>query len=146
MKNIKTLIALLAIFTFWAIPNPVSAQEAAKTVKYNGHSTKFAFLVTNTHHFKGVIATADQMDVKKNDFSFEIVVVGKLAKELVENEELIKLIDKSQKLGVKIVVCEGALSRFNVPKSTLDKRLLTTPNGWIYMFELKDKGFNTISL
>lgn len=146
MKNIKILFASLAIFTFWGIPNTVSAQEPVKTVKYNGHSTKFAFLITNAGHFHRVVGTAEKMDIKKNNFSFEIVVGGKLAKDLAENEELITVIDKAEKLGVKIVVCEEALSHFKVQKSTLDKRLLTTPNAWIYMFELKDKGFNTLSL
>lgn len=146
MRKIKLLFTFLAVSALMGVIPSVSAQEQIKTVKYNGQSTKFAFLVTNAMQFQGAVATAEQMDVQKNNFSYEIVVAGKLAQELAENEELTKEIDKSQKLGVKIVVCEGALAYFNVPKSKLDKRLFTTPNGWIYMFELNDKGYNTLSL
>jgi len=144
MKNIR-IIMLFAVLVF-GFPSAILAQEQVETIEYKGHSTRFAFLVSNERHFQGVIKTAEKMNVKKNRFSFEIVVVGTLAKDLVENKELIKEIDKAEKLGVKIVVCEGAMKHFNVPKSQLDKRLLTTPNAWIYMFELQDKGFNTLSL
>lgn len=136
------------LFTVLAfgLPSAILAQEQAETIEYNGHSTRFAFLVTNERHFQGVMNTAEKMELKKNNFSLEIVVVGTLVKDLAENKELTKEIDKAENLGVKIVVCEGAMKHFNVPKSQLDKRLLTTPNAWIYMFELKDKGFNTLSL
>jgi len=85
------------------------------------------------------------MDIKKNKYAFEIVVVSKLAKEISENKDLIPEIDKAEKLGAKIVICEGALNYFKIDKSSLDKRLLFTPNGWIYMLELKDQGFNTLT-
>lgn len=32
-----------------------------------------------------------------------------------------------------------------VSKNKLDKRMTTIRNGWIHMFELKDKGYNTLS-
>ncbi len=135
------------MIVFVGFPSVSSAQQQQiKTIKYKGHSTKFAFLITNTDQFFDVVETAQEMDVKNNKFSFEIVVAGKLAKDLADNKELINEIDKAEKLGVKIVVCEGAISYFKVEKSKLGKRLLTTPNAWIYMFELQDKGFKTLSL
>ncbi|MEK6511193.1 hypothetical protein [Myroides odoratimimus] len=146
MRKLKTIFKLVVFLFLLGTYSTILAQEQSNVIQYHGESTKFAFMVTNTKHFKSVIATAENMEIKKNDFSFEIVVVGKLAEDLVKDKELIKQIDKSVALGVKIVVCEGALARFNIPKSDLDKRLLTTPNGWIYMFELKDRGFNTLSI
>lgn len=130
-----------------AMPYSLRAQQPVnKEVNYSGESTKFAIMVSDVLHFQSAIRTAQAMDVKQNAFTFEIVVIGKLAKELVENKELKLDIDKSQELGLKIVVCEGALSYFKVPKEQLDSRLLTVKNAWIYMFELKDKGFNTLSV
>lgn len=144
--NLLRLFIFPALIVIFTLPANLSAQEHTKSLSYSGHSTKFAFLITTTDQFLGVIETAKEMGVKKNKFSFEIVVAGKLAKDLTDNEDLLKEIDKAEKLGLKIVVCEGAISYFKVEKSKLDKRLLTTPNAWVYMFELKDKGFNTLSL
>lgn len=142
--NIKIAFACLAFCLFIAKPHAALSQEAISTVKYKGHSTKFAFMVTNEDLFKGVVATAVEMEVKANGYDFEIVVVSKLAEDLIKNNTLLPYVDKVQKLGVKIVVCEAALHYFGIKKSQLDKRILTTPNGWIYMLELKDQGFNTL--
>lgn len=101
-------------------------------------------MVSDVLHFKVAIATAEQLKVKEKKLQFEIVAVGELAKALVEDASLVEEFDKAEKMGVKIVVCEIALNFFKVPKEKLDKRLHTTPNALIYMFELKDKKFNTM--
>lgn len=36
------------------------------------------------------------------------------------------------------------MAHYGVRKEQLDKYIVMTPNGTIYMFELKDRGFNTL--
>lgn len=146
MKKVKLIFSVLAMMTLLTFSTEVSGQEVAKSMKYEGHSTKFALMISNENHFIGAVETGITMNVKKNKFAFEIVVVGKLAEDLALNKELISVIDKAHKNGIKIVICEQALAFFNIEKTSLDKRLYTTPNAWIYMFELKDKGFNSLTI
>lgn len=129
-----------------AEPSIVSGQTAeANAGAYSGPSTKFAIMTSNKMQFGAAVNAAKQMQVDKNNYTFEIVVVGELPKVLANDSSLIKEIDTAEKLGVNIVLCEVAVSYFKVPKEKLDKRLKFTTNGWAHMFQLKDDGFNTLS-
>ena len=140
----SAVLTLALTFAVGIVPDFCFAQGA--TIKYKGTSTRFAVMVGDALHFKAAVTTAEQLQVKENKYKFEIIVVGELAKALVEDKELAAEIDKADKQGVKIVVCEAALTFFNVPKEKLDKRLTTTPNSWIYMYELKDQKYNTLAI
>lgn len=150
MKNLKKCllgILLLAggiLTTNFITETSLANEPITATVAYKGSSQKFAVMVSDVLHLKVAIATAEQLKVKEKKLQFEIVAVGELAKALVEDASLVEEFDKAEKMGVKIVVCEIALNFFKVPKEKLDKRLHTTPNALIYMFELKDKKFNTM--
>ena len=114
-------------------------------VKYEGQSTKFAVMVGDVLHFKAALLTADQLLAAGQKFTIEVVIVGELAKAIAEDRGLLEDINKAENLGVKLNVCEVALAHFKVSKDKLDKRIATVRNGWIRMFELKDKGYNTLS-
>jgi len=140
---------LFALFLSLSLLSSYFAQQRKQTApasKYEGQSTKFAVMVTDVQHFRASILTANEMNVKSNQYSFVIVVAGELAKAIVEDSSLLDDIATSEKIGAKIVVCENALSYFNIPLEKLDKRLYTTKNSWIYMFQLKDKGYNTLNV
>ncbi|WP_219929357.1 hypothetical protein [Sphingobacterium athyrii] len=141
--------ALFALLLLLSLLGSCFAQERKQTApasKYEGHSTKFAVMVTDVQHFRASILTANEMNVKGNQYSFVIVVAGELAKDIAEDPSLLDDIAACEKIGAKIVVCENALSYFNIPLEKLDKRLYTTKNSWIYMFQLKDKGYNTLNV
>lgn len=141
--------ALFALFLLLSLLGSCFAQERKQTApasKYEGQSTKFAVMVTDVQHFRAAILTANEMNVKGNRYSFIIVVAGELAKNMVEDSSLLDDIVTSEKIGVKIVVCENALNYFNIPLEKLDRRVSTTKNSWIYMFQLKDKGYNTLTV
>lgn len=112
---------------------------------YNGKSTKFAIMVGSIEHFKAAILTADQLQKNNRNFTIEVVAVGKLVKDIAEEQTLLEDINKAEALGVKLTVCEVAMASNKVSKNKLDKRIVTIRNGWVYMFELQDKGYNTIS-
>lgn len=144
MKRIAVLS--IFIFTLFSISRSY-AQLTPPVVKYNGKSTKFAIMVSDVLHFKAAIMTAEQLDISEKKYSFEIVVVGGLAKSLVEEAAALKeSLDKAYKTGVRITVCQNALDYFGVDKSKLDNRLQIVSNGWIQLLELQDHGYNTLSV
>lgn len=102
-------------------------------------------MVGSIEHFKAAILTADQLQKNNRNFTIEVVAVGKLVKDIAEEQTLLEDINKAEALGVKLTVCEVAMASNKVSKNKLDKRIVTIRNGWVYMFELQDKGYNTIS-
>lgn len=146
--NMKSFLTIMLSVLFLSLTGTSYAQRTKneKEFVYNGTSKKFGVMITDAMHFKVALETVEYMDVKKNGYTFEIVLVGMVAKEIVEDPTLKPFIDKAEKIGAKLVVCEYALDLFKVDKTKLDKRVTLTPNAWIYMFELKDKGYNTLDI
>lgn len=142
--NFLSTLLLLTVLIFSSNYSQAQTQTLGAKVEYKGSSKKLAVMVSDVRHFNVSIETIELLDLKKNGLAFEIVIVGKLAKEIVENEELKQAIDKAEKVGAKLVICEYALDLLKVDKLKLDKRIHITPNALVYMFELKDKGFNTL--
>lgn len=110
-----------------------------------GNSSKYAIMVGNSEHFKAAILTAGQILSNRENSSIEVILVGDMPQAITEDTSLIQEIDKAEKLGVKIIMCEVAMAAHKVKKSRLDKRITTVRNGWIHMFDLKDQGYNTLS-
>ncbi|MFZ4861944.1 hypothetical protein ACL9RF_07135 [Sphingobacterium sp. Mn56C] len=142
----KTILAALFASLYFFVPTPSKAQQQETPVQYKGTSTKFAILLSKAGHYPVAVSTAESMAIKKNNYAFEIVVMGELAKELADNKSLLPFIQKAEELGVKTVVCEQALAFFNTPKAALHPSIQTTANAWIYLFELKDKNYNSLSI
>lgn len=142
--NFLFTLVLFAGLIFSSSYSNAQTQTFGGKVEYKGTSKKLAVMVSDVKHFNVSIETVDLLDLKKNRLTFEIVIVGMLAKEIVENPELKQAIDKAEKVGAKLVICEYALDLLKVDKLKLDKRIHITPNALVYMFELKDKGFNTL--
>lgn len=143
----RILFSLLFLSVFVSIPQGIAQNKSVAQTDayaYNGKSTKFAVLISDVQHLIVGIETAAYMDVRKNDYKFELVIVGPLAKEIVENEELKTVLDRGENAGVDFSICEYALDLMGVDKSKLDKRIKIVPNAWVHMFELADQGYNTI--
>ena len=150
MKKFFAMLMTAALLAAASLSHAEVGATSAQTVKsqpvkYEGKSTKFAVMVGDVTHFKAAILTAEQLLAAGQKFTIEVVIVGELAKAIAEDRSLLDDIDKAEKLGVKLKVCEVALAHFKVSKDKLDKRIGTVRNGWIRMFELKDKGYNTLS-
>lgn len=139
----STLILMTALIFTSNYSNAQTLNLANKS-EYKGATKNLAVMIAEVKKFNTTVETVESLKLKENGLTFEIVIVGILAKEIVENKELIKLIDRAEKSGAKLVICEYALDMLKVDKSQLDKRIIITPNALIYMFELNDKGFNTL--
>ncbi len=138
-------ILFIVGLSFTAIHNDSTQTMNSHSKIYDGKSTKFAIMVGSVEHFKAAILTADQLQKNSQKFTIEIIAVGELVRNIAEDIDLFEDINKSEALGVKLSVCEVAMATNKVPKNKLDKRVTTIRNGWIHMFELKDKGYNAIS-
>lgn len=112
--------------------------------EYNGTSTKFAVMVPDVLHFKAGVETGERMKLTENNYKFEMVIIGELSKAIVEDESLKDFLDRGIKAGMDFSICEYALDLMGIDKSKVDKRIKIVPNGWLQMYELKDKGYNTI--
>ena len=146
MKKQIIIIALFLLgITFF---NDVKAQslttsQVENAIKKDG---KYAILVQNSKHFMVSVMTGEEYKTKNTGIQFEIVLIGEVVKDLAEKEDLKPFIEKAQKTGVKIVVCEFAMEKLGVKKSQYQHSILTTPNGFTYLFGLQELGFKTITL
>lgn len=141
---VSAVLLFALLFNISATQAQVSPTD--QKLEYKGSNKNLAVMVTDAMHFNVAVETAEQLYLKENKLNFEIVMVGILAKEIVENAELKSVIERAISAGAKLVVCEYALDLLQVDKSKVDKRISITPNAWIYMFELQDKGFNTLTI
>lgn len=145
----KKQIIIIALFLLGiTLFNDVKAQnlttsQVVNAIKKDG---KYAILVQNSMHFMVSVMTGEEYKAKSPKIEFEIVLIGEVVKDLAENPELKPFIEKAQKAGVKIVVCEFAMEKLGVKKSQYQPSIRTTPNGFTYLFGLQELGFKTITL
>lgn len=142
--NFISCLVLMIALIFTSNYSFAQTQNSGSNLEYKGANKKLAVMISDVMHFKTTVETVELLKLKENGLTFEIVIVGILAKEIVENEELSKIIDRAKKSGAELVICEYALDMLKVDKSKLDKRISITPNALVYMFELNDKGYNTL--
>lgn len=145
----KKQIIIISLFLLGiTLFNDVKAQnlttsQVENAIKKDG---KYALLVQNSKHFMVSVMTGEEYKTKNTGIQFEIVLIGEVVKDLAEKEDLKPFIEKAQKTGVKIVVCEFAMEKLGVKKSQYQPSILTTPNGFTYLFGLQELGFKTITL
>ena len=145
----KKQIIIIALFLLGiTLFNDVKAQnlttsQVENAIKKDG---KYALLVQNSMHFMVSVMTGEEYKTKSSDIQFEIVLIGEVVKDLAEKEDLKHFIQKAEKAGIKIVVCEFAMEKLGVKKSQYQPSIRTTPNGFTYLFGLQELGFKTITL
>lgn len=146
VKSFFSVLMLSLVFLASSFSAQAQTKPAPNTddYVYEGTSTKFAVMVPDVLHFKAGVETAERMRLKENGYKYEMVMIGGLAKAIVEDPELKPILDRGIKAGMKFTVCEYALDLMEVDKSKVDERIEIIPHGWLRMYELKDKGYNTI--
>jgi len=112
----KKQIIIIALFLLGiTLFNDVKAQnlttsQVENAIKKDG---KYALLVQNSKHFMVSVMTGEEYKTKNTGIQFEIVLIGEVVKDLAEKEDLKPFIEKAQKTGVKIVVCEFAMEKLD---------------------------------
>src|SRR5699024_2920815 len=137
--TMKTFLKMCGIFLMLMTTSiAVQAQEKPavnqKDYIYEGSSTKFAVMVPDVLHFKAGVETAERMHLKENGYKFEMVIIGELAKAIVEDETLKPYLDSAIKAGMNFTVCEYALDLLEVDKSKIDERIEIVPHGWLRIY------------
>lgn len=146
MKKHLVIIALflVASTTFSTVnAQQMSVQQIENSIKKKG---KYAILVQNSKHFMASVNTGERYKATSEKIQFEIVLIGEVVKDLAEKDELKPFVEKAEKSGIRIVVCEFAMDKLDVKKSDYHPSILTTPNGFTYLFGLQENGFKTIQL
>lgn len=108
-------------------------------------NTKYGFVLTEERHFKGVLEMYDlliESGVPVTDY--EIVVKGKVVKQLVKGSELESFFEKYRNT-VKVSVCSMAMRILEVPEESLFEGLDVIPTASVRMLQLQAKGYNTLT-
>ncbi|MEO5790166.1 DsrE family protein [Gelidibacter sp.] len=146
MKNQFLMIAFIlvgSVFYTAVSAQSLSVSDIENSVKNDG---KYAILVPNARYFQAAVMTGKELKTNNPKMDFEIVLISAVAKDLATDESLKSFIEISEKMGVRIVVCESAMNHFGVKKSDYHPSIKTTPDGFAYMFGLQENGYKTISL
>lgn len=146
MRN--QFLMILFVFVAVVLHTPAHAQslsvlEVENAVKADG---KYAILVPNARYFQAAVMSGKALKNNHSKMDFEIVIISAAAKDLATDQSLMSFIELSEKVGLRIVVCESAMEHFEVNKSDYHKSIHTTPDGFAYLFGLQESGFKTISL
>ncbi len=146
MRN--QFLMIVFVFVGSVMYTPATAQSLSVSAVENAvkKDGKYAILVPNARYFQAAVMTGETLKTNNPNMDFEIVVVSAVAKDLVTDDSLKSFIKISEKVGIRIVVCESAMKHFGVKKSDYHPTIETTPDGFAYMFGLQESGYKTISL
>lgn len=102
---------------------------------------KYAIMVQNKMMLMSSIMTGQEMLKNNPKSTFEIVMIAAAVKDIAEDNELKEMMKKANAAGIKFTSCEFAMNKLGVNKSQYLEFVQTTPNAFIYLFELQEKGF-----
>ena len=139
------LLVLLFTFnnskTFAQSPAPLTKQEKNDLKKHR----HYAFLAEEDKHLKGAWLTYQQLtDAGIPVRNFEVVVIGKLAKNITENPELHQQVTEKSDGKFKVTVCDMALEKLKVDKQKLPAKAKIISNGYLRIFQLQAQKYLTI--
>ncbi len=144
-RNFLVLVlVLVSSITFSTVKaQEKSPQQIENSIRKNG---KYAFLVQTSRHFIAAVETGERFKAKSKKIKFEVVLAGPVVKDLTTGTELKPYVEKAEKAGIKIVVCENSMAHLGVKKSELAPSVLTTRYGFTYFLGLQENRFKTIQL
>lgn len=143
----KKALQTLALFCLFLISQNTIAQVQldAETVADLQKTPRYAFVLTEERHFRGVLEMYDLLIRNGVEISdYEIVVKGLVVKQLVKGSELEAFFQK-YKSKVRVSVCSMAMEILNVPKESLFEGLDVVPTASVRMLQLQANGYNTLT-
>jgi intracellular sulfur oxidation DsrE/DsrF family protein len=140
-------LLLVLLFTFSS--TKTIAQASAPLTKQEKNDLKkhlhYAFLAEEDKHLKGAWQTYQQLTeagIPVRDF--EVVVIGKLAKNIAENPELHQLVTEKSDGKFRVTVCDMALEKLQVDKQKLPAKAEIISNGYLRIFQLQANNYLTV--
>tara|TARA_Y100000768_G_scaffold386389_1_gene374690 strand:+ start:978 stop:1424 length:447 start_codon:yes stop_codon:yes gene_type:complete len=142
-KLIYTL--LIAFFGSIAMPS-LQAQTIDETVVKDLKAVQhYALGVQSTREIKGAIMTMKQMQEAGITVEhFEVVIWGKVIKELGSDSEMAEFIRKNASEEMSFSVCAMAMKKLEVSRDEIMPEIGVVPNAYVRLFQLQAKGYNTI--
>ena len=140
MKNSILFIITMFLLLFG------SSQLEAQDIKSNKNN--YLVLSKNIQQLKPVLLTANELEKEdgKKHGAFYVIICGKTVKDIVDNLDFNKLLEKAKKQNIRVFACGISLSKFNINPETLPSHIEITPNGILYGFQLAKKGFITLTI
>ncbi|WP_405294721.1 sulfur reduction protein DsrE [Algibacter sp. Ld11] len=140
MKNSILFIITMFLLLFG------SSQLEAQDIKSNKNN--YLVLSKNIQQLKPVLLTANELEKEdgKKHGVFYVIICGKTVKDIVDNLDFNKLLEKAKKQNIRVFACGISLSKFNINPETLPSHIEITPNGILYGFQLAKKGFITLTI
>lgn len=143
MKTMKYITAIM-LMALTLITVQTTQATSAERIHDNG---KYALLVRTMQHINASLKTAGQMRESGMIYdAFEIVICGKVIKELVGSGQMGELLAKAKSLGVQLSVCGMSMEKLKIPEDALADGFEVVPNGLIRIFALQQDGYQTIEL
>ncbi|MFT7068504.1 MAG: intracellular sulfur oxidation DsrE/DsrF family protein [Spirosomataceae bacterium] len=145
MKAVFPLILIVLLFGNYSISAQTTdaIDKIEKSIKADG---KYAILAGNYKHFEGSVRTGLRMRQGNPDLQFQIVMIGRVVKEITTDEHLLALVEDCKNAGIQMVICQNAMKALNVTKPDLHPYIETTSSGFLYMFGLQENGFKVVTL
>ena len=140
MKNSILFITTLFLLLFG------TSQLQAQHI--NPKKNNYVVLSKNIQQLKPVLLTANALakeDGKKYG-AFYVIICGKTVNDISGNSDFNALLEQAKAQNINVFVCGISLSKFNINPETLPSNLEITPNGILYGFQLKKKGFITLTI
>ncbi|MDN3667512.1 sulfur reduction protein DsrE [Algibacter miyuki] len=140
MKNSILYITTLFLLLFG------TSQLQAQHI--NSKKNNYVVLSKNIKQLKPVLLTANALakeDGKKYG-EFYVIICGNTVNDISGNSDFNALLEQAKVQNINVFVCGISLSKFNINPETLPSNLEITPNGILYGFQLKKKGFITLTI
>lgn len=144
----KSVFVLTTLFASCiALPIQVADyNEVATAVIQTKVKDKHAIMVQNKMHMMAAIMTGEEMIKNNPKTVFEIVLIGNVVKDIAVDQDLKNAMAEANKAGILFVSCEFAMNKLGVTKDQYLSFVRTTPNAFIYLFDLQDKGYKNLIL
>ncbi|WP_372639271.1 DsrE family protein [Fodinibius sp.] len=142
IKQICTAFLLSVIIVPGVSSQPV--EPNGQTRIHPGTEQDYAMLVRNYNHLRAAVKTVDMLsDDNHNIGNFEVILCGNKITQINSNEDLI---NEAQQKGITITACGMSMNKFSIDESELPDGVQVVQNGLIRIFDLQEKGYQTITL
>ncbi|CDF79303.1 sulfur relay, DsrE/F-like protein [Formosa agariphila KMM 3901] len=140
MKN--SILYITTLFLLLCGTSQLQAQDI------NSKKNNYVVLSKNIQQLKPVLLTANELAKEdgKNYGAFYVIICGKTENDISNNSDFNALLEEAKAQKVNVFVCGISLSKFNINPESLPSNLEITPNGILYGFQLKKKGFITLTI
>lgn len=148
-KLTSSFIILLLILSSTFVVGQDNSETASSfelsTAQILEETKNFGFGVTTEQSLRGALLVYDDL-IKKGVKveNYEIVVWGKILKDIKEDKALFEFIENNMNKNIRLSVCAIAMNKLKLTLADLPKGIQLTENAFIRIFELQAMGYNFV--